>query len=83
MMAGAKDPAGQVRQGFRLALLREPDARETEKFLALHQKASRYYQEHPGKARRMIGSAEDAPQLASLAVVANALMNLDEFVTKE
>ena len=83
MAAAAPDPAGQVRHGFRLALLREPDARETGQFVALHEKASRYYREHPGKARRMVGSAEEAPQLAPLAVVANALMNLDEFVTKE
>jgi hypothetical protein len=83
MATAAKEPAGQVRHGFRLALLREPDARETEQFLALYDKATRYYREHPGKARRMVGDTEGAPQLAPLAVVANAIMNLDEFVTKE
>ena len=83
MVAGAADPVGQVRQGFRLALLREPDARETEQFLALYDKAKRYYREQPRKARLMVGSAGDAPQLAPLAVVANAMLNLDEFVTKE
>jgi hypothetical protein len=83
MAAAAPDPAGQVRQGFRLALLRDPDARETGQLVALHEKARRYYRENPAKARRMVGSAEEAPQLAPLAVVANAIMNLDEFVTKE
>jgi hypothetical protein len=83
MAAAAPDPAGQVRHGFRLALLRDPDARETGQFVALHDKASRYYREHKTKARRMVGATEEAPQLAPLAVVANAIMNLDEFVTKE
>jgi hypothetical protein len=83
MVAVAADPAGQVREGFRLALLREPDARETERFLALYDKAKRYYREQPRKARLLVGSAEDALQLAPPAVVANALLNLDEFVTKE
>ncbi len=83
MAAAATDPARQVRHGFRLALLRDPDPREAAQFLALHDKATRYYREQPRKASFMAGPAEDAPQLAPLAVVANALLNLDEFVTKE
>jgi hypothetical protein len=31
----------------------------------------------------MVGEKKDAEKLAPLAVVANAIINLDEFITKE
>ena len=47
---------------------------------ALHEEAVRYYAEHPEEVPKLVG--EENAELAALTVVASAIMNLDEFVTK-
>jgi hypothetical protein len=60
-----------VRYGFRRALARAPDASEEEALMELYREA-------------LAGSdsLEDAARLSALTVVANAIMNLDEFITR-
>ncbi|CAN5168869.1 hypothetical protein BH23BAC1_BH23BAC1_22920 [soil metagenome] len=80
---GASEIQERVKEGFRIALCREPSDSELDKLTDLYYKAFQFYDSHPEKAIHMTG--EDMPhrELAALTVVANSIINLDEFLTKE
>nr|WKN34158.1 DUF1553 domain-containing protein [Tunicatimonas sp. TK19036] len=70
----------QLRFGYERALVHSIEPEKLEKLAALYEEAEQYYRENPDEVVKMAGE-EDA-ELAALTVVANAIMNLDEFVTK-
>ncbi len=70
----------RIASGYKMAMVKPIDAKKKEALLTLYQEAIQYYQENPEETAKMAG--EDNQQLAALAIVANAMMNLDEFVTK-
>jgi mono/diheme cytochrome c family protein len=86
----AGDDAARVRLAFRLVLARQPTEAETRTLLALHADALRHYQADPGAAQKLVSVGEsvrpaqiDTVQLAAWLCVGNALLNLDETLTKE
>ncbi|MFP4339361.1 MAG: DUF1553 domain-containing protein [Cyclobacteriaceae bacterium] len=82
MEEGGNKPEAQLTRGYQLAVAREISTPKLETLLQLYQESMNYYQTHPEESIKMAGEEEQSQQLAALAVVANAVMNLDEFVTK-
>jgi hypothetical protein len=83
MAEAAEDTPYQLREGFKMAIMRYPEQEELQKLVKLHTEAQKYYTSNKGEAALMVGEKKDAEKLAPLAVVANAIINLDEFITKE
>jgi hypothetical protein len=85
----AEDTASRVREMFRLALSRGPDAREVAILVDLHDRHRRHYASQTADAEALVGtgispSPADLPveDVAAWASVARAIMNLHEFVTR-
>ncbi len=84
------DDAGRLRWAFRLVLAREPSGSEVKVLLALHADALRHYQTEVAAAKQLVSVGEfmrpaklDPAQHAAWQCVCNALLNLDETLTKE
>jgi hypothetical protein len=74
----------RLKTGYRLALGRPPTPETLDVLHGLYDEAIDHYQAEPVNAVAMAGSADlDSPERAALAVVANVILNLDEFITKE
>jgi len=78
-----------ILRAFRLATGRSPKPREQAILLRLYQEQLELFAASPGTAEQYLKTGEHAPaqslpaqQVAAAAVLANALMNLDEFVTE-
>ena len=68
-------------EGYRQIMLRSPDAEKLEVLSALYQNAYSHYQK--SNLIQQAASTENDPiRLKALTLVANAMLNLDEFVTK-
>ena len=78
-LSGALDE--RLSETYEQLLLEPIRSNELEKLKQLYQESLAYYKEHPTEASEMTG--EEAPlELAALTVVANAMLNLDEFIMK-
>jgi hypothetical protein len=80
MIEKGEDTQSRIREGYKRALLQEGDEETLATLEELYQESINYYALFPETITEMAGR-EDAT-LAALTVVANAIMNLDEFVTK-
>ena len=70
----------QIKIGYRLAMARDIDTGKLYELQLLYRQALQHFQEEPKAAEELTGGKDFA--LAALTVVANAIMNLDEFLTK-
>ena len=66
-----------IRAGYKMALCKEPDAETVEILREL------YHNANTEMKAELVSSGDQSNQMDAMAVVANAIMNLDEFVTKE
>ncbi len=89
MQEGGPHPAEQLTFGFRALTGRYPDPQEMQIITRMHQEEVARFAEAPESAVAYLSTGEyepnqalDAVQLASLATVANAIMNTDEAYTK-
>jgi hypothetical protein len=77
----------QIKSGYKLILFREITPEKFTIFKNLYQKAYDYYSSQPQEVVKFLGKQAallpDAKKQAALTVVANAMLNLDEFVMKE
>jgi hypothetical protein len=82
--AGGGDAKAQIKTGFRLATMHDIDENSLQAFLNLYNKAFDRFKKNTGKTCELIGGKNEhnSPETAALAVVANAMLNLDEVVTK-
>jgi hypothetical protein len=83
------DPVARIRRGFQIAIGRQPKPREEELLGQLYQEQLKHFETDPGAAEQYLKIGEHsrdrslpAPEVAATAVLASALMNLDEFVTE-
>jgi hypothetical protein len=84
MMVGKnKDVQSKIKTGYSIALAHDPDQKSLDRLVALYEKAKTYYTKNDTKALAMSGTEENKKELASLTIVATAIINTDEFVTKE
>ncbi len=84
---GAKDVPEKVRFGLRLALSREPTRTELRRLEELYEDEEARFKADPEKAQALlepwgVGPKESTSELAAWFFVANALLNLDETITK-
>jgi hypothetical protein len=88
VMLAAPDSRGRIVQAFRLVTGRVPDEREIQALQALYDSQLAVYRGAPGDAERLLRVGEspkgplDPMELAAWTVVANAILNLDEAITK-
>lgn len=87
---GGTTPEQRVAHGLRSCLAREAKPSEVQKLMALAHKELARYQEDADAAKKFVkfaGADEkepaDSAELAAWTVVANVLLNLDEFVMKQ
>jgi hypothetical protein len=87
---GGKDTASRIRYAFQVCLARDARAVETASLTKLLEESRTYYQVDKEAAVKMatdpIGPADktaDMAELAAWTVVANVVMNLDEFVMRK
>ncbi|MFC5409330.1 DUF1553 domain-containing protein [Larkinella bovis] len=78
-----KTPEQQIQAGFRRIMLRSLPTAKLAVLTRLYQTTHQQYQQQPEEARKLLACTEATPELAALAVTANAMLNLDEVVTKE
>jgi mono/diheme cytochrome c family protein len=86
---GGANPARQVEFAFRTCLSRPPTKAERERLLALYEQQLKSFEHDPQSATQLVsqGTAAqldkvDVRKLAAWTMVANALLNLDETLTK-
>ena len=89
MMASAADDAGRIAHAFRLATGRLPRAAETDVLTRLYRSQLATYRADTGAADRLLGVGDspraagfDSAELGAWTVVASAILNLDETITK-
>ncbi|WP_411273476.1 DUF1553 domain-containing protein [Daejeonella sp.] len=78
------DVKSQISKGYEIMMLKPISAKKLNILEHLYQNAFQKYRKDPGKAAEMMGTKKVsvAPELAALTVVANAMLNLDELITK-
>ena len=88
MVEAAKSDEERVASGFRRVVGRTPTKREIEVLLRLHREQVAVFRHDVAAARRLLSVGDSAPtsgdaaEMAAWAVVAGAILNLDEAVTK-
>jgi hypothetical protein len=84
---GGADPGDRIRYAFRLCVARAPEPGEVDDLMELYQRTRHLYFQSAGPAVRVAGENVlrelPAPDGAALTVVARALLNLDEVITRE
>ncbi|MEM9672483.1 MAG: DUF1553 domain-containing protein [Bacteroidota bacterium] len=80
-MAEARDVEVGLRQGYEQVMLRSPDAEKLQVLLALYEDAISHYQQKT-MVQKVAVTEDDPVRLKALTLVANTMLNLDEFVTK-
>jgi len=87
---GGTKPEERLTYGFRLATARVPQPGELEVLMKLLGQNMSYFQGHKDDANKLLAVGEtklkeqfDPAELAAYTMIANALINLDETITKE
>jgi mono/diheme cytochrome c family protein len=82
--AAASSPEKQISKGYEWMLFKPIAADKLNTFMTLYRRAYAEFRNDPAKTCDIIGiqNEHNDPQTAALVVVANAMMNLDEVVTK-
>ena len=84
MQEKTSDAKAQISKGFKLATYKDIDGKSLQALLKLYNEAYTQFKNDPDKTCEMIGGMNEHTnaETAALAVVANAMLNLDEVVTK-
>jgi Protein of unknown function (DUF1553)/Protein of unknown function (DUF1549)/Planctomycete cytochrome C len=80
----AADIQAQIEDGYKWATFHAPDEKSKMILLKLYKTAYNQFKDDKEKSRELTGGAESKsnPETAALVVVANAILNLDEVLTK-
>jgi hypothetical protein len=89
LQEGGENPVRQIEFSFRVCLARTPTSAERDRLLALYEQQLQGFEQDPLAAAALVrqGAAAqldrvDVRKLAAWMMVANALLNLDETLTK-
>jgi hypothetical protein len=86
IVTSASTPTERLHLGFRLAVGREPDAKDTKVLQSYLRQQNQFFEEHPKDAVALApfnAGQSNQTELAAWTGVASVLMNLDEFLTRE
>ena len=78
---GGADASSRAVYGFRLATSRIPKASEKDALLSGYEKNLKYYESNPKEAEEVAGQPD--AQMAAWTMLSNALLNLDESISKK
>lgn len=81
MAQKSADIKTKINAGYKLALAHEPNPKATERLLKLYYKSKDFYAKNGNKTLRLDSNINQ--DYSAFAIVASAIINLDEFVTKE
>ena len=73
----------RLRTGYRLALAHDPAPAKLAVLRAFYDEAALHYRENPDDGLALAAADSDDEAMAALTAVANVILNLDEFITKE
>jgi hypothetical protein len=76
-------PKEQIRSGYRNILIRDISDQKLTVLEGLYNEALQKYTKDSLAAEKLAAEKNATPQLAAMTIVANALLNLDEVITKE
>lgn len=77
-------PQQQIREAYRRLTYRTISTKRLQVLTKLYQKSLSEYRKNPQGAKKLLANEPNArPELAALTVTTNAMLNLDEVVTKE
>ncbi|MGF6928922.1 mono/diheme cytochrome c family protein [Chitinophaga sp. W2I13] len=82
---GGNDATAGIRWGYQTAMYKPLPENKLKVLQTLYKQALAEYKQKPAEADKLLQHKDNTPQkaeLAALTVVANAIMNLDEFLTK-
>lgn len=81
---GGKDLAQQIAWGYKQATYKEAPEKTVQVMMNLYNESLSHFKKDKDKTCEMIGMMDEHnnPQTAALVVVANAMLNLDELITK-
>jgi hypothetical protein len=82
MMNAGDKPSEQIRAGYKLLVVRDIEGQKLAILTNLYDQVLRRYQVSPAGMVPFL-ETESSPSLAAMTVVANAILNLDEVITKE
>ncbi|MDX2191433.1 MAG: DUF1553 domain-containing protein [Bacteroidota bacterium] len=84
-MISVKDTSikSKIAFGFKVATLQNPNEKSLESLIRLFNKAQIFYTKNNDYAYKMSGTMQNSKELASYTLVANAILNTDQFITKE
>ncbi|MBL0743528.1 DUF1553 domain-containing protein [Chryseolinea lacunae] len=83
MMKDNATPKDQINAGYRMILVRDMPAQKLAVMQGLYDDALKQYTTNKEASRKLAATQNDSPQLAALTLVASAMLNLDEVLTKE
>jgi hypothetical protein len=88
-MQDAKDADARIALAFRLAVARQPSDTERSALLSLYRDTLADFRQDPAAAEKLVSAGEapraklDVAEHAAWSCVCNAILNLDETLTKE
>ncbi len=79
-----KQPTEQLAMAYQMATGHPPDAAKTKVLVSLYQQSLTDFAKHKDKMEKLCGKETmiQSPEMAAIVVVANAILNLDEVLTK-
>ncbi|MEO5979152.1 MAG: DUF1553 domain-containing protein [Chryseolinea sp.] len=83
MIKGGKDRTEQINAGYKRLAFHSMSAQKLQVFESLYDDAYREFKTNDDAAEKLVASKDSTPELAAMTVVANAMLNLDEIITKE
>jgi hypothetical protein len=83
MMKQGQTSAEQIGAGYKILLVRDITEDKLAVLDALYEDALEQYRNNEDAARKLTARSNAVPEVAAMTLVANAMMNLDEVVTKE
>jgi hypothetical protein len=83
MMENQNDPKEQIKIGYKQLLMRDISPKKLDVLLRLYSKVLNEYEKNTEAATTLTADEKGSPQFAAMTVVANAMLNLDEVLTKE
>ncbi|RDC62762.1 DUF1553 domain-containing protein [Adhaeribacter pallidiroseus] len=87
MQQASKQPEAQIKAGYYRALFKYPNAQTLQVLTRLYRQTEQHYAKQPQELIKFLPepakNLKNSPQFAALTIVGNAILNLDEFITKE
>ncbi len=80
---GGTEPKQRISYGYELALMKSPPSKKLKTLMDFYDQSFEHYQAHPEDADKLLTMYDSNPEHAALTHIANVMLNLDEFITKE